>query len=68
MRPRRRRLAAWVTDRRNPLFARTIANRLWQWHFGAGLVGTPNDLGFNAGRPSHPALLDLHGPHRRVGG
>jgi hypothetical protein len=55
---RRRRLAAWVTDRRNPLFARVIVNRLWHYHFGVGLVDTPNDFGFNGGRPSHPELLD----------
>jgi hypothetical protein len=55
---RRRRLAAWVTDPRNPLFARVIVNRLWHYHFGTGLVDTPNDFGFNGGRPSHPELLD----------
>jgi hypothetical protein len=55
---RRRRLAAWVTDPRNPLFARVIVNRLWHYHFGVGLVDTPNDFGFNGGRPSHPELLD----------
>jgi hypothetical protein len=55
---RRRRLAAWVTDRRNPLFARVVVNRLWQAHFGSGLVENPSDLGFNGGTPSHPELLD----------
>ncbi len=55
---RRVQLARWITDRRNPLFARTMVNRLWLYHFGAGLVDTPNDLGFNGGRPSHPELLD----------
>jgi hypothetical protein len=55
---RRRKLAEWVTDPRNPLAARVIVNRLWHYHFGAGLVNTPNDLGFNGGRPSHPELLD----------
>jgi hypothetical protein len=55
---RRRRLAAWITDPRNPLFGRVIVNRLWHYHFGAGLVETPNDFGFNGGRPSHPELLD----------
>lgn len=57
-RQRRDRLAQWITDRRNPLFARVMANRLWHYHFGAGLTATPNDLGFNGGRPSHPELLD----------
>ena len=55
---RRRRLAEWLTDRRNPLVARVIANRLWHHHFGNGIVHTPNDFGFNGGRPSHPQLLD----------
>jgi hypothetical protein len=55
---RRLQLANWITDRRNPLFARVMANRLWHYHFGQGLVATPNDLGFNGGRPSHPELLD----------
>ncbi len=55
---RRRRLAAWITDPRNPLFARVVVNRLWLAHFGSGLVETPSDLGFNGGTPSHPELLD----------
>ena len=55
---RRKRLALWITDRRNPLFARVIVNRLWHHHFGVGIVDTPNDFGFNGGRPSHPELLD----------
>lgn len=55
---RRIKLAQWITDERNPLFARAIVNRLWQYHFGVGLVDTPNDFGFNGGRPSHPELLD----------
>ncbi|OWK46549.1 DUF1553 domain-containing protein [Fimbriiglobus ruber] len=55
---RRVKLAAWVTDRANPLFARVIVNRLWHHHFGTGIVETPNDFGFNGGKPSHPELLD----------
>ena len=55
---RRRRFADWVASPRNPLTARVIANRIWQFHFGAGLVRTASDLGFNGGRPSHPRLLD----------
>src|SRR5262249_6844411 len=55
---RRRKLAEWVSSPHNPLFARVIVNRVWHYHFGAGLVDTPNDLGFNGGRPSHPELLD----------
>jgi hypothetical protein len=55
---RRRKLAAWITDQHNPLFARVMVNRLWHYHFGVGLVDTPNDFGFNGGRPSHPELLD----------
>jgi hypothetical protein len=55
---RRLRLAQWITDARNPLFARVIVNRLWQYHFGSGILETPSDFGFNGGRPSHPELLD----------
>lgn len=55
---RRVRLADWLTDEANPLLARVIANRLWHYHFGVGIVDTPNDFGFNGGRPSHPELLD----------
>ena len=56
---RRRALATWITDPRNPLTPRVIVNRLWQWHFGTGLVDTPSDFGLRADPPSHPALLDL---------
>jgi hypothetical protein len=52
-------LAAWITDKENPLTARVIANRLWLYHFGTGLVATPNDFGVNGDQPSHPELLDF---------
>jgi hypothetical protein len=55
---RRRKLAEWITAPNNPLFPRVIVNRVWHYHFGTGIVETPNDFGFNAGRPSHPELLD----------
>jgi hypothetical protein len=55
---RREKLAAWITHPKNPLFTRVIVNRLWQHHFGTGLVDTPNDFGFNGGKPSHPELLN----------
>ncbi len=64
----RRRLAAWVTHPKNPLFARVIVNRLWHHHFGVGLVDTPNDFGFNGGRPSHPELLDWLASELAAGG
>jgi hypothetical protein len=55
---RRRELADWITHPENPLFARVLVNRVWHYHFGAGLVKSPSDFGFNGGRPSHPELLD----------
>ncbi|HWA99450.1 MAG TPA: DUF1549 and DUF1553 domain-containing protein [Pirellulales bacterium] len=55
---RRAALARWSTDPRNPVTARVMVNRVWQWHFGVGLVATANDFG-NAGEPpSHRDLLD----------
>jgi predicted Rdx family selenoprotein len=55
---RRLALADWIADPRHPLPSRVVANRLWQWVFGRGLVGTPGDLGAMGDRPSHPELLD----------
>lgn len=55
---RRLALADWLTDASNPLPSRVWVNRIWHHHFGAGLVRTPSDFGFNGDRPSHPELLD----------
>jgi hypothetical protein len=50
--------ADWLTAPENPLFARVAVNRLWQWHFGAGLQKTPSDFGELGGEPTNPRLLD----------
>ncbi len=55
---RRAALAGWLTDRRNVLTWRSIANRIWHHHFGRGLCDTPNDLGQMGAKPTHPELLD----------
>ena len=55
---KRRALAEWVANASNPLFSRVMANRIWQHHFGNGLVANPSDFGYNGGLPSHPELLD----------
>jgi hypothetical protein len=55
---RRVALAKWVTHHENPLFWRSIVNRVWQYHFGRGIVDPPGDFGRMGGVPSHPELLD----------
>ncbi|HBY58508.1 MAG TPA: hypothetical protein DEH78_01720 [Solibacterales bacterium] len=54
----RRQLADWITDPKNPLTARVMVNRIWQWHFGKGLAASPNDFGVRGETPSHPELFD----------
>ena len=55
---RRLALARWIVHEKNPLTPRVLANRVWHYHFGRGIVGTPSDFGFNGERPTHPELLD----------
>jgi len=55
---RRMAFARWIASPENPLTARVIVNRLWQFHFGTGIVATPSDFGKNGARPTHPELLD----------
>jgi len=55
---RRTALANWLASAENPLTARVMVNRVWHYHFGRGLVGTPSDFGVMGERPANPALLD----------
>jgi hypothetical protein len=54
----RLQLAQWIASPDHPLTARVIANRIWHWHFGRGIVTTPDNFGHLGQQPSHPALLD----------
>jgi hypothetical protein len=54
----RKELAEWITDPKNPLTARVMVNRIWGWHFGKGIVATPNDFGVRGEEPANPELLD----------
>ncbi len=65
---RRVALAKWVTHHENPLFWRSIVNRIWQYHFGRGIVDPPGDFGRMGGVPSHPELLDWLALHFRDSG
>jgi hypothetical protein len=65
---RRFALADWIAHADNPLAARVHVNRLWQRHFGQGIIRTPSDFGFNGDRPSHPELLDWLASEFRDGG
>jgi len=51
-------LAKWIASDANPLTARSIVNRVWQYHFGHGIVRTPNNFGAKGSQPTHPELLD----------
>jgi hypothetical protein len=65
---RRAALARWIADPANVLTWRSIVNRVWQYHFGRGLVDTPNDFGRNGSQPTYPELLDWLAVEFRDGG
>ena len=56
---RRTALAEWMVNAKNPLTPRVLANRIWHYHFGTGIVSTPSDFGYMGSKPSHPELLDF---------
>ena len=55
---RRLALANWIASKDDPMAARVMVNRLWQYHFGRGIVRSPNNFGFQGDKPTHPELLD----------
>jgi hypothetical protein len=65
---RRAALADWIVDKQNPLTWRSIVNRVWHYHFGKGLVDSPNDFGRMGAQPTHPELLDWLAVEFRDGG
>ena len=65
---RRAALAKWLTDAKNPLAWRSVVNRVWLYHFGRGIVATPNDFGRMGQLPTHPELLDFLAAEFRDGG
>ena len=64
----RKELALWLTRPDHPLTARVMANRIWHWHVGRGIVATPNDFGSHGQPPTHPALLDWLATESVAGG
>jgi len=58
---RRKHLAEWIASPDNPLTARVMVNRIWQWHFGQAIAGNPSNFGTTGRKPTHPELLDWLG-------